>query len=89
VNNLQIFKYQLCAYKINILNTFCHCPYFSPEDLNTFSRISEKYSVKKSPERASEFRQQGNLSFKVKDYTVAALYYSKVRKLRDLNTCFV
>ncbi|XP_039531578.1 SET and MYND domain-containing protein 4 isoform X2 [Pimephales promelas] len=57
-----------------------------PEDLNTFSRISEKYSVKKSPERASEFRQQGNLSFKVKDYTVAALYYSKGVCNADKNT---
>ncbi|XP_067289448.1 SET and MYND domain-containing protein 4 [Pseudorasbora parva] len=57
-----------------------------PEDLNNFSRISEKYSVKKSPERASEFRQQGNLSFKVKDYTSAALYYSKGVCNADKNT---
>ncbi|XDV54463.1 hypothetical protein PO909_022747 [Leuciscus waleckii] len=57
-----------------------------PEDLNTFSRISEKYSVKKSPERASEFRKQGNLSFKVKDYTVAALHYSKGVCNADKNT---
>ncbi|KAF4108346.1 SET and MYND domain-containing protein 4 [Onychostoma macrolepis] len=57
-----------------------------PEDLNTFSRISEKYSIKKSPERASEFRQQGNLSFKVKDYTTAALYYSKGVCHADKNT---
>ncbi|XP_067255293.1 SET and MYND domain-containing protein 4 isoform X2 [Chanodichthys erythropterus] len=57
-----------------------------PEDLDTFSRISEKYSVKKSPERASEFRQQGNLSFKVKDYTAAALYYSKGVCHADKNT---
>ncbi|RXN20519.1 SET and MYND domain-containing 4 isoform X1 [Labeo rohita] len=58
----------------------------SPEDLNAFSRISEQYSVKKSPERASEFRQQGNLSFKVKDYTNAALYYSKGVCHADKNT---
>lgn len=57
-----------------------------PEDLNTFSTISEKYSVKKSPERASEFRQQGNLSFKVKDYTAAALFYSKGVCNADKNT---
>uniref|UniRef100_A0A8C1I4U4 Protein-lysine N-methyltransferase SMYD4 n=1 Tax=Cyprinus carpio carpio TaxID=630221 RepID=A0A8C1I4U4_CYPCA len=57
-----------------------------PEDLNTLSRISEKYSVKKSPERASELRQQGNLSFKVKDYTTAALYYSRGVCHADKNT---
>ncbi|KAL1266412.1 hypothetical protein QQF64_002087 [Cirrhinus molitorella] len=57
-----------------------------PADLNAFSRISEKYSVKKSPERASEFRQQGNQSFKVKDYTTAALYYSKGVCHADKNT---
>ncbi|XP_059395363.1 SET and MYND domain-containing protein 4-like [Carassius carassius] len=57
-----------------------------PEDLNTLSRTSEKYSVKKSPERASEFRQQGNLSFKVKDYTTAALYYSRGVCHADKNT---
>uniref|UniRef100_A0A8C2FXQ4 Protein-lysine N-methyltransferase SMYD4 n=1 Tax=Cyprinus carpio TaxID=7962 RepID=A0A8C2FXQ4_CYPCA len=57
-----------------------------PEDLNVFSRISEKYSVQKSPERASEFRQQGNLSFKVRDYTTAALYYSKGVCHADKNT---
>uniref|UniRef100_A0A673FPL0 SET and MYND domain containing 4 n=1 Tax=Sinocyclocheilus rhinocerous TaxID=307959 RepID=A0A673FPL0_9TELE len=71
----------------NILPTFCHLSiYFSPEDLNTFSRISEKYSVKKSPERASEYRQQGNLSFKVKDYTTATLYYSRGVCHADKNT---
>ncbi|XP_065116626.1 SET and MYND domain-containing protein 4 isoform X1 [Paramisgurnus dabryanus] len=57
-----------------------------PEDLNTLSKISNKYSVKKSPERASEFREQGNLSFKVKDYTVAALYYTKGICHADKNT---
>lgn len=57
-----------------------------PEDLNTLSRISEKFSVKKSPETASEFRQQGNLSFKVKDYTAAALHYSKGVCHADKNT---
>ncbi|XP_073686144.1 SET and MYND domain-containing protein 4 [Garra rufa] len=56
------------------------------EDLNAISRISEKYSVKKSTERASEFRQHGNLSFKVKDYTTAAMYYSKGVCHADKNT---
>lgn len=59
--------------------------YFSPEDLNTLSIISGEHSVKKSPERASEFREEGNVSFKVKDYTSAALFYSKVRGLAKLN----
>lgn len=59
----------------------CLYIFFSPDDLNTLSIISDKYSVKKSPEPASEFREQGNLSFKVKDYTSAALFYSKVREL--------
>lgn len=59
-------------------------PYFSPDDLNTLSIISEKYCVKKSPERAFGFREQGNLSFKVKDYTTAALFYSEVRNLAKL-----
>ncbi|XP_043105892.1 SET and MYND domain-containing protein 4 isoform X2 [Puntigrus tetrazona] len=64
-----------------------------PEDLNRFSGISEKYSVKKSPERVSEFRQQGNLSFKVKDYTAAALYYSKGvchagKNTEELSLCY-
>ncbi|XP_056592674.1 SET and MYND domain-containing protein 4 isoform X2 [Triplophysa dalaica] len=57
-----------------------------PDDLNTLSIISDKYSVKKSPEPASEFREQGNLSFKVKDYTSAALFYSKGICHADKNT---
>ncbi|XP_073770267.1 SET and MYND domain-containing protein 4 isoform X1 [Danio rerio] len=57
-----------------------------PEDLNILSRISEKFSVKKSPETASEFRQQGNLSFKVKDYPAAVLHYSKGVCHADKNT---
>ncbi|XP_051972024.1 SET and MYND domain-containing protein 4 isoform X2 [Xyrauchen texanus] len=57
-----------------------------PEDLTILSRISKKYSVKKCPDLASECRQQGNLSFKVKDYTAAALYYSKGVCNADKNT---
>ncbi|XP_060765086.1 SET and MYND domain-containing protein 4 isoform X3 [Neoarius graeffei] len=47
-----------------------------PEDLEALSKISEKYSVKKSSECAARFREQGNLSFKEKDYSSAALYYT-------------
>lgn len=66
---------------INVSRTHLSIYFFSPDDLNTLSIISDKYSVKKSPVPASEFREQGNLSFKVKDYTSAALFYSKVREL--------
>ncbi|XP_053501724.1 SET and MYND domain-containing protein 4 isoform X5 [Ictalurus furcatus] len=48
-----------------------------PEDLEALSRISEKYPVKKSSECAARFREQGNVSFKEKDYTSAALYYTQ------------
>ncbi|KAB5543440.1 hypothetical protein PHYPO_G00079170 [Pangasianodon hypophthalmus] len=47
------------------------------EDLKALSRISEKYPVKKSSECAARFREQGNVSFKEKDYTSAALYYTQ------------
>ncbi|KAF4082128.1 hypothetical protein AMELA_G00148160 [Ameiurus melas] len=47
------------------------------DDLEALSRISEKYPVKKSSESAARFREQGNVSFKEKDYTSAALYYTQ------------
>lgn len=52
---------------------------YRPEDLEALSKISEKYPVKKSSECAARFREQGNLSFKEKDYSSAALYYTSVR----------
>ncbi|XP_060751560.1 SET and MYND domain-containing protein 4 isoform X2 [Tachysurus vachellii] len=48
-----------------------------PEDLETLSRISEKYPVKKSSECAARFREQGNVFFKEKDYASAALCYTQ------------
>ncbi|XP_046717642.1 SET and MYND domain-containing protein 4 isoform X3 [Silurus meridionalis] len=50
-----------------------------PEDLEALSRISEKNPVKKSSECAARFREQGNVSFKEKDYTSAGLYYTQVQ----------
>ncbi|XP_047660875.1 SET and MYND domain-containing protein 4 isoform X2 [Tachysurus fulvidraco] len=48
-----------------------------PEDLETLSRISAKYPVKKSSECAARFREQGNVFFKEKDYASAALCYTQ------------
>ncbi|XP_022536643.2 SET and MYND domain-containing protein 4 isoform X1 [Astyanax mexicanus] len=48
-----------------------------PEDLKALSRISESFPVRKSAECSVRFRERGNLSFKVKDYTAAALCYSR------------
>ncbi|KAI4889723.1 hypothetical protein NFI96_033077, partial [Prochilodus magdalenae] len=47
------------------------------EDLEVLSGLCGRFSVKKCPERAARFREQGNLSFKSRDYTSAALYYSR------------
>ncbi|XP_058267583.1 SET and MYND domain-containing protein 4 isoform X2 [Hemibagrus wyckioides] len=48
-----------------------------PEDLETLSRISEKYPVKKSSECAARLREQGNVNFKERDYKSAALCYTQ------------
>ncbi|KAL7847418.1 hypothetical protein AOLI_G00221360 [Acnodon oligacanthus] len=63
------------------------------EDLAVLSRISERYPVKKSAECATRFREQGNLSFKIKDYRSAALYYSKAachagKSTEQLSLCY-
>ncbi|XP_072515246.1 SET and MYND domain-containing protein 4 [Salminus brasiliensis] len=63
------------------------------EDLEALASICEKYPVKKSAECSVKFREQGNLSFKVKDYTSAALYYSKGvchagKKTEQLSLCY-
>lgn len=58
---------------------------YRAEDLEALSKISEKYPVKKSSECAARFREQGNVSFKEKDYSSAALYYTQVRT--DLCFC--
>ncbi|KAF7701130.1 SET and MYND domain-containing protein 4 isoform X2 [Silurus meridionalis] len=64
-----------------------------PEDLEALSRISEKNPVKKSSECAARFREQGNVSFKEKDYTSAGLYYTQgvchaEKNTEELSLCY-
>ncbi|XP_030648940.1 protein-lysine N-methyltransferase SMYD4 [Chanos chanos] len=47
------------------------------EDLEILTDVSGDYGAQKSPESAGRFREQGNRSFKARDYAAAALLYSK------------
>ncbi|KAJ8347662.1 hypothetical protein SKAU_G00262510 [Synaphobranchus kaupii] len=46
-------------------------------DVQVLCGLSEGFQVQKKPQNAGKFREQGNLSFKARDYTAAVLNYSK------------
>ncbi|XP_062870212.1 SET and MYND domain-containing protein 4 [Trichomycterus rosablanca] len=63
------------------------------EDLKVLASISEKYQVKKSSEDAAKCREQGNISFKIKDYISAALYYTRgvcyaIKNSEQISLCY-
>ncbi|CAI5643320.1 unnamed protein product [Oreochromis niloticus] len=47
------------------------------DDLDFLQQVSAAYSVQKDAELAAKCRERGNSSFKTKNYTAAALHYSK------------
>uniref|UniRef100_A0A4W4GIG4 Protein-lysine N-methyltransferase SMYD4 n=1 Tax=Electrophorus electricus TaxID=8005 RepID=A0A4W4GIG4_ELEEL len=63
------------------------------DDVEVLLRISERYDGNKCAESATRCREQGNRSFKLKDYKSAALYYSKGvsyagNKTEQLSLCY-
>ncbi|XP_067085184.1 SET and MYND domain-containing protein 4 [Osmerus mordax] len=63
------------------------------EDLNFLSGVSRDYPVQKDPERAARCRENGNASFKTRDYNAAALHYSQgvclaSQRSEQLSLCF-
>ncbi|XP_036381098.1 SET and MYND domain-containing protein 4 [Megalops cyprinoides] len=46
-------------------------------DVEVLSGLSGVHQVQKKPQSAGRFREKGNLSFKARDYSAAALHYSK------------
>ncbi|KAJ8386221.1 hypothetical protein AAFF_G00175410 [Aldrovandia affinis] len=50
---------------------------FNHTDVEVLSGLSDGVRVQKTAQSAGRFREQGNLRFKARDYTAAALYYSK------------
>ncbi|XP_061104789.1 SET and MYND domain-containing protein 4 [Conger conger] len=46
-------------------------------DLQLLCGLSEGFQVQKEPQNAGKFREQGNLSFRARDYAAAVLHYSK------------
>ncbi|XP_042355346.1 SET and MYND domain-containing protein 4 [Plectropomus leopardus] len=55
----------------------CALSLINQDDLDFVQSISAGYSVKKDTEQAAKSREKGNSSFKARDYTAAALYYSQ------------
>ncbi|XP_063344375.1 SET and MYND domain-containing protein 4 isoform X1 [Pelmatolapia mariae] len=55
----------------------CALSLMRQDDLDFLQQVSAVYSVQKDAELAAKCRERGNSSFKTKNYTAAALHYSK------------
>lgn len=56
------------------------CVFCSQDDLDIVQSLSVDHSVKKDSDQAAKCRENGNCSFKSRDYTTAALHYSQVKR---------
>ncbi|KAL3042765.1 hypothetical protein OYC64_020648 [Pagothenia borchgrevinki] len=55
----------------------CSLTLTTQEDLDFVQSISAAYSVQKEAQQAAKCRERGNSSFKIRDFTAAALHYSQ------------
>ncbi|KAK5850854.1 hypothetical protein PBY51_001695 [Eleginops maclovinus] len=55
----------------------CSLTLTTQEDLDFVQSISAAYSVQKETQQAAKCRERGNSSFKIRDFTAAALHYSQ------------
>lgn len=57
------------------------CVFCSQDDLDVVHSLAADHSVQKDTDQAAKCRERGNCSFKSRDYTIAVLHYSQVKKI--------
>lgn len=60
----------------NVLCVFC-----SQDDLDVVHSLAADHAVQKDNDQAAKCRERGNCSFKSRDYTIAVLHYSQVKRI--------